>query len=81
MKEKSVIIAEFREAHDVLSRNYYSGKSDMTKAEFDNLHGLNWDNMRAELIAEGHIIVEPPPRDLEAEIDALTRRLDNWELS
>jgi len=74
MPTKEEIITNHRGIHSNLEEDYYI-KHLMSKEDFDYLHGQNWDDMKAELIAEGYRKPPEPERDLEAEIDEL--RADN----
>ena len=60
--------------HDELSTRYYQSH-ELTKEEFDRLHGELWDSHHQELVDAGLIEPSKPDRDLEAEIDALTARV------
>lgn len=77
MTEKQ-IKAEYKRLHDDLSKIYYDGIMGITKEEFDAQHGMIWDGLEAQLIAEGYLPPPRPRRDLAAEIDAL--RQDNIEM-
>jgi len=62
-------------AHDTLSESYYSGKSKLTKDQFDLQHGQVWNGMDAELLVGGYITLPKPGRNLEAEIDEIKAQL------
>ena len=66
-----------KQLHDDLADIYYGQepKGQLTKEEFDALHGQIWNTMRDDLIAEGHLTIPEPPRDLVAEIDELKAKL------
>lgn len=64
------IETRYKEIHDNLSEDYYK-KHLMSKEDFDYLHGQNWADMEAELIAEGYRKPPEPVRDLATEIDEL----------
>ncbi|KKL61886.1 hypothetical protein LCGC14_2190800, partial [marine sediment metagenome] len=68
MPTEKEIKTNHKEIHDTLTEDYYKNKL-MSKEDFDYLHGQNWEDMEAKLIAEGHLTIPEPPRDL-AEIDA-----------
>ena len=67
-----------KQLHDDLSEIYYGQepKGQLSKEEFESLHGQIWDTMRDDLITEGHLTIPEPPRDLLAEIDELKASLD-----
>lgn len=69
------IRARYKKIHDELSEDYYKNHL-MSKEDFDYLHGQNWIDMEAELIAEGYLKPPEPVRDLEAEIDKINKKLD-----
>lgn len=75
---KADIISKWQQAHDDLERAYYV-RQEMSKGTFDAAHGQLWDDCHAELVAAGHITEKPPPRDLAAELDALTVRVGQLE--
>jgi len=75
------IKAKYKKLHDDLSDAYYGGTSGLTKEEFDLQHGKVWNDMEAELIAEGYLTPPTPSRNLEAEIDALNIRLKALEIT
>lgn len=56
------IKAKYKALHDTLAESYYGGTSGLTKEEFDIQHGKIWNDMEAELIAEGYR--QPPPEPL-----------------
>lgn len=62
MLTEEEIRAKYMVLHNELSESYYSGASGLTKEEFDTQHGQIWNDMKAELIAEGYI--QPPPEPL-----------------
>ena len=74
MPTKAEARTKYKETHDNLSEDYYKNKL-MSKEDFDYYHGQNWDDMESELIAEGHLTIPEPPRDLAAEIDDLRAKL------
>lgn len=69
-----------KQAHDTLSESYYSGKSNLTKEQFDLQHGQVWSDMEAELIAGGYLTIPLPSRDLAKEIDDLKARMGKLEI-
>ena len=75
MLTEKEIKTNYKELHDLLSESYYSFHN-ISKEEFDIQHSQIWANMKAELIAEGHLTIPEPPRDLAKEIDKLKARLD-----
>ena len=79
MANESGIRAWYKECHDLLSKSFYGGKSGLTKEQFDLQHGINWTNMKNELIASGFIPPDQPPRDLGKEIDELKARVVGLE--
>jgi len=72
------IIAKHREIHAILKEDYYENHL-MSKEDFDYLHGQNWDDMEAKLIAEGYRKPPEPERDLFQEITDLNLRLSALE--
>lgn len=75
MPTENEIKANYGKIHDSLSEDYYKNKL-MSKEDFDYLHGQNWNNMEAELIAKGYRKPPISARDLEAEIDEINRKLN-----
>lgn len=58
-------------------------KAGKTIEDFSLSHGKIWHDHEAELVAGGFlqpVEVEPPPRDLEKEIDDLKARVENLEV-
>ena len=76
---KQEIIDKWRQIHDDLERAYYV-QGAMSKEAFDAAHGQLWDDCHAELVAAGYAQAPTPPRDLAAEIDALTARVGALEV-
>lgn len=68
------IKANHKELHDSLSEDYYKNKL-MSKEDFDFLHGQNWNDMEAELIAKGYRKPPEPVKDPLAELTALEARV------
>ena len=64
-----------KQYHDDITAIYYDGTMGMTKIEFDQLHGQNWEYMDEALIDNGYRIKPEPSRNLLAEIDELKARL------
>ena len=60
--------------HDELSDRYYQ-QHEISKDEFDRLHGELWDSHQRELVAAGLAKPITPDRDLEAELDELKDRV------
>jgi hypothetical protein len=59
MREKERLIEGAKFFHDALSAEYYSGKSGMTKEEFDLQHAAVWDGLEEDLnLVEISTIVE-----------------------
>jgi len=56
-------------AHDTLSKAYYSGHANMTKAQFDGEHAAIWNDLQVVLLAAGYI--QPPAKILEERIRAV----------
>lgn len=79
MQNKAEIIAKAKAAHDELSANYYGSDRQLSKEEFDTLHGGIWNKLEADLIAAGHREAPVEPRDLAAEIDSLQGRVKKLE--
>jgi len=79
MSTEAKIKAKYKAKHDSLSESYYSGSSGLSKEEFDQQHGQIWAGMKAELIAEGYLTIPDSPRNLEAEIDELNKRIRTLE--
>ena len=73
------IKAKYKKLHDTLTSKFYSGKSKLSKEEFDLQHGKIWSDMEVELIAEGYLRPSEPTRDLLVEIDALRARIEELE--
>ena len=69
------IKAKYIQAHNELEKQYYKHRL-ITKEEFDLLHGQNWNDMEAELIAEGYRKPSEPVRDAFAEIDKINEKLE-----
>ena len=65
------IRAKYKKQHDELSEAFYAGTSGLTKEQFDTQHGKVFSNMDAELKMASDYVEPVPPRNLEAEIDAL----------
>lgn len=59
MPTEQEIIATHKALHDELEHRYYT-LHELTKEEFDAQHGQIWEDMTAELIAEGY---REPPRE------------------
>ncbi len=78
MATEAEIKTNHKEIHDTVSEDYYKNKL-MSKEEFDYLHGQNWNDMGAELIAEGYRQPPEPVRDLATEITALGKRVRDLE--
>jgi len=81
---KDEIIAKYKQQHYDLKMPFYGKKRTVgvtpeEQATFDLEHGQIWNNMEAELIAGGYIIIPEPPRDLEAEIDELKVKVKKLE--
>ncbi|MFC1846771.1 hypothetical protein ACFLYS_01765 [Chloroflexota bacterium] len=49
--------------HAALEARYYKN-AEISKAEFDALHGQLWDNFEADMIAGGHIQPAPDFKDM-----------------
>ena len=79
MPTEKEIKSKYQKLHDKLSSSFYAGTSGLTKEQFDLQHGQIWADMEAELIAGGFITPPTPPRDLEAEIDAIKARIEKLE--
>jgi len=62
MADIKEIKARYKRQHDELSDAYYGGTSELTKEEFDIQHGQVWNDMEAELTAEGFIKLPEPPK-------------------
>ena len=78
MTEKEIKEA-YKNQHDTLSEDYYSGTSGLTKEQFDQQHGQVWKDMETELIAEGYLTPPKPERDLEVEVDELKIKVEALE--
>ena len=74
MPTEKGIKTKYGELHDDLTEDYYKNKL-MFKEDFDYYHGQNWDNMEAELMAEGYRKPPEPVRDDSAEIDKLWKEV------
>ncbi len=82
METQKEIEARYKQQHNKLTKSYYSGKSGLTKDEFDAQHAKIWGDMEAELIANGFREAPKPPeptRDLIQEIDDLKARVGKIE--
>lgn len=80
MQMKAEIDQKYRDIHDELGERYYQ-RQEISKEDFDRLHGELWNNYEQELINAG-LVVEPKlPRDLEAEIDELKTKVGKLEKS
>jgi len=55
MPTEKGIKAKYKEMHRILTHRYYFGKRDLTKLEFDFLHGKLWENMAQELREAGFL--------------------------
>ncbi len=73
------IRASFKMVHDELSEDYYSGKSGMSKEEFDTRHAGNWQDLEAVLIAAGFLEPVVPGRDFANELELLEARVKRLE--
>lgn len=47
------LIAEASKNHDELARHYYSGETELSKAEFDEWHARIWRGLAIDLIEQG----------------------------
>lgn len=70
------IVTNHKEIHANLKEDYYE-KHLMSKENFDYLHGKNWNDMEAELIAKGYRKPPEPVMDFKAEILALKAEVVN----
>lgn len=48
--DREIIVKKHKKEHDRLTKLYYKDKA-LSKEEFDQLHGQNWDDMDAALVA------------------------------
>ena len=67
------IKTNYKEQHNTLSEAFYTKKKTVgvtqeEKSIFDQQHGQIWNNMEAELLAEGYIQPPEPPFDVVKEI-------------
>ena len=74
------IRVNYTKQHDILSKAYYGGTSGLTKEQFDTQHGKVWSDMDVELKIASDYVEPVPPRNLEAEIDALKARISVLEV-
>ncbi len=73
------IKAEYIKSHDKLEEQYYKYNL-ITKEEFDLLHGQNWNDMEAELLAGGYIKPPEPVMDYESEILKLKAEVETLKV-
>ena len=78
MPTKAEIKANHKKIHDSLSEDYYKNHL-MSLDDFNYYHGQNWNDMEAELIAEGYIKPPDPVVDPIARIGALEARIEMLE--
>lgn len=72
MVTEAEIKTKHKEIHDSLTKDYCKNHL-MSKEEFDYLHGQNWNDMEAELLAKGYL-KPPEPSEIDkiwAEIEKL----------
>ena len=74
MLTEAEIKQSYKKAHDILTEQYYVFGL-WEEEEFVKLHGQNWADMEAELIAGGFMEAPKPVRDLAAEIDEFRARI------
>jgi len=81
MPTEAEIKANYKAQHDTLSSAYYGGTSGLTKEQFDQQHGVIWDAMKQELIANGYLTEAIPPLAFSASPPgtAIGQRLTNIE--
>ncbi len=61
MPTEAEIKATHKQLHDDLSDSYYQ-QGAISKADFDQQHGQIWEDMKADLIAEGYLALPNPPK-------------------
>lgn len=69
---------KYRKQHSDLETRYYKN-GEISKEEFDLLHGELWDSHKNELVEAGLITIPEPPRDLKTELDELKARVKSLE--
>ena len=69
----------FKTTHDTLSASYYAGTSGLTKEQFDTEHAKVWKDLDIAVKGASDYVAPVPPRNLEAEIDALTAKVAKLE--
>ncbi|HUV46147.1 MAG TPA: hypothetical protein VMW45_03660 [Dehalococcoidia bacterium] len=78
MVTEAKIKAEYIQTHKELEKQYYKYGL-ISLAEFNQLHGQNWNDMEAELITEGYLKPPEPVRDAFAEITVLQQKIAELE--
>ena len=78
MLEKE-IKARYLKTHDELSEDYYKNKL-MSEAEFIEYHWQNWNDLEAELIAEGYRQPHEPEMDYKTEILKLKDEIEKLKV-
>lgn len=78
------IRAKYKKTHDEMEAEFYPLMSaglidDELKAIFDTSHGQNWNDMEAELIAEGHLKPPEPAMDYGKEIDEIKAKIADYD--
>lgn len=73
------IIATFKAQHDILTIDYYTGVSGLTKEQFDQEHGQIWQDLDNELVASGFKQLPGPALDVGKELLRLKVRIDKLE--
>jgi len=78
MLTKAGLKKKYQKLHSDLEARYYK-KHELTKEEFDQLHGELWNNYDTEMLASGY--KQPPvlARNLESELDTLKARIASLE--
>ncbi len=75
---EETIKAKYIRAHKELEKQYYKYGL-ISKEEFDQLHGQNWNDMRDKLITEGYLKPPEPVIDPLVKIAELEARIEQLE--
>lgn len=78
MDTRKQIVKKHEKRHQDLEKLFYLDK-EITKEEFDRLHGENWDGLETALIEAGFIDEPIEPRDLGQDLDKLEERVRKLE--
>lgn len=78
MENKAEIVEKHEKRHKELEQLFYFDK-EISKEEFDRLHGENWTGLERALIESGFLAEPKELRDLAAELDNLKERVSKLE--